>query len=169
MPLWHIYHPPAVFTDQASKAGLAKNIMSIYTDFGMPAFYVNVIFHPTPGHNVFIGGVPQSLPSGESSAETLPRPFIRLVGEHIAYNHGSNTEGMKQFCDQFDKGQKDLFAVVVKVIKPYIGDKGYDWEYHVDETPTDFWRVQGLKPPPYGSEGMKVWVEANKAVPWEKL
>ncbi|KAH8910122.1 hypothetical protein BR93DRAFT_966170 [Coniochaeta sp. PMI_546] len=158
MPLWHIYHPPTAFSDQDSKAALAKDITSIYTRFGMPAFYVNVIFHPTPGQDVFIGGTPQSLPSGELTSETLPRPFIRLVGDHIAYNHGPKTDKMIAFCDKFDQ-----------VLKPHIQDKGYDWEYHVDETPTDFWRVQGLKPPPFGSEAMKMWAKGNKAVAWEKL
>jgi phenylpyruvate tautomerase PptA (4-oxalocrotonate tautomerase family) len=103
MPLWHIYHPPTAFTDPASKAALAKDITSIYTGFGMPAFYVNVFFHPIRGQDLFIGGTPQSLPSGESNSETLPRPFIRLVGEHIAVNNGPNPEKMKRFCDRFDK------------------------------------------------------------------
>lgn len=103
MPLWHIYHPPQVFPDAASKASLAKDITAIYTRLGMPAFYVNVLFHPTPGDTLFLGGVPQSLPSGETDATTLPRPFVRLVGEHIAWNSGADTAGMGRFCDKFDK------------------------------------------------------------------
>lgn len=105
MPLWHIYHPPAAFADQASKAALAKDLTALYMSYGMPAFYVNVLFHRMPGTDVFIGGIPQSLAPGEdrSKTKTLARPFIRLVGEHIAVNNGPDPEKMKAFCDRFDE------------------------------------------------------------------
>lgn len=44
---------------------------------------------------------------------------------------------------------------------------GYDWEFHVDETPTGLWHVGGLRAPPNGSDALKMWVEENRAVPWE--
>lgn len=105
MPLWHIYHPPAAFADQASKAALAKDLTALYMSYGMPAFYVNVLFHRMPGTDVFIGGTPQSLAPGQdaSKTKTLARPFVRLVGEHIAVNNGPDPEKMKAFCDRFDE------------------------------------------------------------------
>lgn len=31
------------------------------------------------------------------------------------------------------------------------------------------WRIQSLVPPEAGSEALKTWVEAGKAVPWEGM
>jgi hypothetical protein len=40
------------------------------------------------------------------------------------------------------------------------------WEYHIEESNRDLWRVQGLVPPPLGSEGFKLWEREGRAVPW---
>jgi hypothetical protein len=45
---------------------------------------------------------------------------------------------------------------------------GYDWEYHVEETNRDLWKVQGLVPPLQGTEAELEWVKENQPVPFEK-
>jgi hypothetical protein len=61
---------------------------------------------------------------------------------------------------------------VDKVIKPWVGDRGFDWEIAIDETPFDLWSLQGEPPPPFEPIAEKRWVEENRATaytPDEKL
>ncbi|KAH8889327.1 hypothetical protein GQ53DRAFT_843007 [Thozetella sp. PMI_491] len=155
MPLWHVFHPPSTFDNYATKRALAKAITSIYTDRGLPAFYVNVYFHAVPGEDTWIGGVAQAA-APDSGDPFLSRPFVRLVGENIAVNMGDDTARKDAFSDR-----------VTKYLTPLLQGKGYDWEFHVDETSKNMWRVQGLRAPEVGSEPFKLWVQENKAVPWE--
>lgn len=53
-------------------------------------------------------------------------------------------------------------------MKPYIEDRGLEWENHIYETPFDLWRVQGILAPPAKSEAEAVWIKENKATPWDK-
>lgn len=57
---------------------------------------------------------------------------------------------------------------VDEVLKPHVEDKGYDWEYSIEETSRDLWKVQGLVPPMPGSEAELLWVKENKATPFER-
>jgi hypothetical protein len=95
---------------------------------------------------MYIGGRPN----------TSITPFIRLKIDHIAITLPD---------------KDDVYASVTKgldaVLEPHIADKGYDWEYHVDETERRLWKVQGLNPPPWKSEAERLWREGDKAVPWE--
>ena len=36
----------------------------------------------------------------------------------------------------------------LELIKPHVADKGYDWEFHIDETPRELWQINGFIPPP---------------------
>lgn len=80
MPLWHIYHPPNTLQTPDAKSALAKDITSIYTSRGLPAFYVNVFFIPVDPSSMFIGGITR--PSNHDKAnEPCPnseKPFIRM-------------------------------------------------------------------------------------------
>ncbi|OCK76410.1 hypothetical protein K432DRAFT_360432 [Lepidopterella palustris CBS 459.81] len=145
MPLWHIYHPPTTFTTTASKRSLATALTKLYTDIGLPAFYVNVFFHSMQPSDVWIGG------------EVLERPFVRLVGEQIAVRMPDQDEVYAEWLGKVDEA-----------IKPHIHDMGYDWEYHIDETERRLWKVKGLYAPPFGSEEENMWAKENKAVPWKK-
>jgi hypothetical protein len=51
------------------------------------------------------------------------------------------------------------------VVAPYTTDRGLHTEFHVDETPQDLWMINGLWPPPGGSDGEKLWAEKNATVP----
>lgn len=146
MPLWLIHHPTGTFEDEASKESLAKDITSAYVGWGLPAFYVIVNFIKLAGTDMYIGGRPNT-----------GNPFIRLQIDHIAVR-----------LDNDDAAYNRVTASIDRILKPHIEDKGYDWEYHIDETERRLWKIQGLAPPPFKSEEEKVWIEQNKPSPWEK-
>ncbi|KAH7061502.1 putative oxalocrotonate tautomerase [Macrophomina phaseolina] len=143
MPLWVIYHPPGVFEDDASKQALSKDITKIYTDLGRPAFYVVVNFIKLPPSDTWVGG-------GKRQA----KPFVRITVDHIAGRMPNEAEIHRQFTKRTDA-----------VLKPHIEDKGYDSEYHFDETERRLWKIHGLIPPPLESEEEKTWVTENKPTP----
>jgi len=70
MPLHRIYHPPTAFSS-ADKQALSERITKIYTDRGLPAFYVVVLFIPIEKDSFFVGG---------KSTDN----FIRIVAQHLA-------------------------------------------------------------------------------------
>lgn len=43
---------------------------------------------------------------------------------------------------------------------------GYDWEYSINETDRDLWKIQGLVPPMPKSEAEGEWVRGNRPVPY---
>ena len=125
MPLWQIYHPPSTFTTPSSKQLLSADITSIYTRVGLPAFYVVVQFISTPATDTFVGG------------QNPSRPFIRIVVDHIAVHLGEDSTRMQKVVELVDVA-----------LKPHVSDMGYDWEFHIDETPRGLWMINGLVPPP---------------------
>ncbi|OCK81922.1 hypothetical protein K432DRAFT_380871 [Lepidopterella palustris CBS 459.81] len=160
MPLWLIYHPPTTFTSPTSKSALADSITKIYSPH-LPAFYVNVLFIPIEPCSFYVGGIarPSSSTTTNSSQPGADpaTPFIRVHISNIARTLPS-LEAKKRFLARVDQA-----------LKPYVEDMGYDWEYHVDETDRDLWKIQGLVPPPAGSDEEAMWKRENKAVVWEKL
>ncbi len=70
MPLWRIYSHPDIFSPE-EKTGLAKSITTLYTNLGLPAFYVNVLFIDVPEQNFLIGG-------------RQTKSMIRFSVEHVA-------------------------------------------------------------------------------------
>lgn len=114
MPHWIIYHPPDTFLDVKTKQALSNDITSIYTrpEIGMPAFYVVVTFIPIPDESQFVGGEVARSRRGEG------KPFIRLCITHIHIRLPENNEQV----------YADMTGRVDAVLKPYIADKGYDWE-----------------------------------------
>lgn len=113
----------------------------------LPAFYVVVNFIKMPENTAWVGG----------EAVSKERPFIRLAIEHIAVHAPNEDEAYRRTANRVDAA-----------IKPHIADKGYDWEFHIDETERRLWRINGLYPPPFQSEEEKVWSRENRAVPFEQ-
>jgi hypothetical protein len=148
MPLWNIYHPPSTFVDDASKQALARDILPFYTAIGLPAFYVVVNFIPMPAGTMYIGG--------ERNDESRARPFVRFALDHIAVHTPDDDAQYRRVRQRFEE-----------IVKPHVADKGYSWEFHVAETERRLWGIDGFEPPPWGSEGEKLWAERNEAVPWE--
>src|SRR3546814_18337000 len=64
---------------------------------------------------------------------------------------------------QSDEMRVNFFTYVNKLLAPFIADRGFDWELHVDETPFDLWTIQGYFPPREGTEDEKRWMTENKA------
>jgi hypothetical protein len=124
MPLWIIYHAVGIFPTSSSKQSLADAITSFYTSIGLPAFYVVVNFVPLPPGNIFMGG--KNPPTS--------RPFVRFVVDHVAIHQPSKTR------KTFAAGR------MTEMLGPHVG--GCDWELHVDETPKELWRINGIVPPP---------------------
>jgi hypothetical protein len=58
MPDWRIYHPSGTFTEPDKREKLSQDITSIYTRFGLPAFYVVVLFIEMPAATIFRAGLP---------------------------------------------------------------------------------------------------------------
>jgi phenylpyruvate tautomerase PptA (4-oxalocrotonate tautomerase family) len=144
MPLWHIYTPVDAYSADDKKA-FAVALTRRYIEHGeMPKFYVNVLFHEIAAENVLVGGEPRN-------------NFVRLVGTHIARRLPTpeSRRWWMQICEE--------------AIAPFVKDRGYDWEMHIDETPLELWQVQGLVPPPEKSEAEKLWLTKNKPVPYEAV
>lgn len=147
MPLWNIFHTEGVFDSQEIRNNLAADITKLYTSSGLPAFYVVVHFIPLPAGNVFVAGEAR-----------VGKPFVRLVVEHLAVHRSEGPEG---FAERFS-------ARINEALKPYIADKGYDWEITVNDTPRDFWRFNGIAPPPWKSEAEKMWAQTGRPSEWNK-
>ncbi|KAI5459142.1 putative oxalocrotonate tautomerase [Mariannaea sp. PMI_226] len=145
MPLWIVYHPPNTFDTHEAKEAFAGDVTNIYLRTGLPAFYVVVKFISVDPSNVFVGGKLKT-----------DKPFIRIVIDHIAFHSNDDTVMNKRTT-----------AVVDAALKPHVADKGYDWEYHIDETPRGLWKINGFAPPPFKSEAEKQWVKDNKPSAWE--
>jgi hypothetical protein len=67
-----------------------------------------------------------------------------------------------------DEARNRFLGKVDAAIKPFIADKGYDWEYSVEETRRDLWKINGMVPPMPNSKAEKVWAEGNRPVGFEK-
>lgn len=138
MPLWTIYHTENALSD-TDKAELAEKLTDIYARV-MPRFYVGIVYQEIKANNFFIGGEPA-------------RNFVRIAIEHIARSF-PGVEASRGFIDR-----------VNKVLAPYVADRGYDWEFHIDETPFDYWSINGHYPPRAGTEDEKRWKAENRPSP----
>jgi hypothetical protein len=59
-------------------------------------------------------------------------------------------------------------AVIEQELAPYVRDRGFDWEIHINETPMDLWRIQGLVPPPPESEMERIWANEDRPIPYDQ-
>ena len=139
MPLWKIYHPVGAYTRE-DKHALSKRITDIYSAVPLPKFYVVVVFQEVPQDSFYVGG------------ESV-RNFVRIHVDHIARQMTSEAQKTK------------FLALVEGAIAPFIKDRGFEWELHVDETPFDLWTVQGIRPPRAGTEDEKRWIFENRPSP----
>lgn len=138
MPLWKVYHPVGAYTP-ADKQAMAQALSGLYGRM-MPRFYVGVIFQEVDADNFYIGGEPHAR-------------FVRIWVDHIARTFAS------------DAAKAGFFRKINEILAPWISDRGYDWEIHVDETPFDLWTIQGHFPPREGTEDEKRWMAENRASP----
>ncbi|CAF1321892.1 unnamed protein product [Rotaria sordida] len=140
MPLHRIFHPLSAFSSSDKKA-LSERITALYTEKGLPAFYVVVLFIPIESDSFFVGG---------KSTDK----FVRIIVQHLA-RQLPDEERKKQFSERYENA-----------LAPFIKDKGYDWEVHVEEVSPDMWRENGLIPPIKIPEMEKEWARLNKPIPY---
>ena len=136
MPLWNIYHPPGAYSAE-DKQAIAQALTGVYGRV-MPKFYVGVVFQEIAPDSFFVGGEPA-------------KKFVRISVDHIARTF------------QSDERRVGFFKLINKLLTPWIEDRGFDWEMHVDETPFDYWTIQGHFPPREGTEDEKRWMAENRA------
>ena len=138
MPLWVIAHTPTTFSNE-EKQELAKAITTLYTKVQIPAFYVNVQFLELAPPNVYVGG-------------DIPDKYAGITIHHIARAFDSDA-AKKKFLDKVDS-----------ILTPRLKPKNMNWEYFIQQAPGDTWRMNGIVPPPTGSELEKEWLRRNKPV-----
>jgi phenylpyruvate tautomerase PptA (4-oxalocrotonate tautomerase family) len=136
MPLWKIYHPVGAFTPEDKKA-MAEALTGVYGRV-MPKFYVGVVFQEIAADSFYIGGEPTD-------------GFVRIWVDHIARTF------------QSEERRVGFFKLINKLLAPWIAERGFNWELHVDETPFDLWTIQGHFPPREGTEDEKRWMAENRA------
>ncbi|KZM72015.1 tautomerase family protein [Nocardia terpenica] len=140
MPLWHIYHPADTYSE-ADKKNFARDITDFYTGFGLPAFYVVVVFDEVDESSFFVGG--------EQATDT-----VRIVVEHLA-RHLDDPALRKRSTERLNE-----------IMAPYTRDRGLHWEFHTYESPRDLWMIAGLFPPGPGTEVEQTWARENKPLPY---
>ncbi|KAG8790149.1 hypothetical protein FRC12_012678 [Ceratobasidium sp. 428] len=141
MPLHRIYTTSGLYTPE-EKAAMAKAITCLYT-FGLPAFYVVVLFIDVAKDSFFIGG-------------ELNDKFVRFNVQHLARHFGSSEKKI-EFMSSYEQA-----------VKPFTADKGLDWEINIDEADPLTWHENGLSPPVPKTDAETIWRQANKAVPYER-
>ncbi|MFA7763258.1 tautomerase family protein [Streptomyces sp. NPDC048723] len=141
MPLWTVHHTPGIFSD-AEKHQLASAIADHYEKVGLPRFYVVTLFQETRPEDFYIGGEP--VPVG-----------VRVVIDHIA----------RRNPDQ--ESRRRTARWIRQILQPHLErHAGLPWEFHVDETSADLWMINGLVPPPCGSDAERNWAAQNAATPY---
>ncbi|KAJ5816306.1 oxalocrotonate tautomerase [Penicillium robsamsonii] len=148
MPDWRIYHPTGTFTDPDHKEQLSQAITSIYTHV-IPAFYVVVLFIEMPAATMYRAGIPCQLTEGK-------KPFVRLTFSHIA----------RHFPPGESPQRTRFMNAAHDALKPFIADKGYDWEVNGEELEREFVHINGFRIPPTDSEDEKRWIRDNEPSPW---
>jgi phenylpyruvate tautomerase PptA (4-oxalocrotonate tautomerase family) len=144
MPYWEIFTPENAFTDE-DKQQLSASITDMYVQWvNLPRFYVVVRFHDMPANSMYVGGEPAN-------------NFVRVVIDHIARR--MDDPEFRKLC----------MLAIEAALEPFVKDRGYDWEVHIDETPKDLWRTQGLIPPEGESDIERMWAKENRAVPYYDL
>ena len=142
MPLWTIYHSPGTFTaDERRK--LAETVTAYYSDqLGLPRFYVVTLFQEIPADSFYVGGEPSAR-------------AVRVTIDHIARRIPDSTL------------RRRVTAQISRLLTPLMEQYPHiHWEFHIDETSEELWMINGLVPPPAGSDTEKAWAAANATSPY---
>jgi phenylpyruvate tautomerase PptA (4-oxalocrotonate tautomerase family) len=139
MPIWHVHYPKGVY-DAQDRQAFAGKVTDLYVERALPRFYVSVVFHELVPDEFFVGGEP---------AER----FVRISIDQIALQT-PDPERRKQWMN-----------VVNRWMAPFLEERGLHSEIHIDNTPREFWTIDGIFPPPAGSADERRWIEENKPSP----
>lgn len=99
-------------------------------------FYASIVFHELPRNSFFVGG-------------KATNDFVRIWIDQIA----RATAPVRRAW---------WLERVNTALNAFARERGYRWEVHIDETPIDFWTIQGMKPPDPDSEAEKHWVKEDR-------
>jgi phenylpyruvate tautomerase PptA (4-oxalocrotonate tautomerase family) len=151
MPLWQLFVPEGAYSAEDKKA-LGERITNIYSNnFDLPRFYTTVFFHEAKPESYLVGGEPRN-------------QFVQ-----IAIVHAARTAG--QIADRLESTVADIekmfLALAHQALEPYVKDRGYEWELHVENVPHETWNIDGMEPPPPWSEAEKRWAKDNKSSPYD--
>lgn len=140
MPLHRIYSNKGTFT-AAEKHDIAKNIRKVYSV--LPAFYVVVAFVDLDPDSFYVGN------------DAVNGKFVRIVTQHLARtNIGA-------------KRTDYIVGLIQDAFKPYVQDRGLDWEIHIEEMEREGWRENGMIPPMPNTDAEKLWVKEDKPVEYD--
>ena len=118
MPIWHVYHPENLYSAK-DKQQFAAQVTVLYAELAkLPKFYVSVAFHAFSPQDFFVGAEPAT-------------KFVRISIDHIA-RLTSDPERRKKGMDTINER-----------LAPFLRQRGLHWEIHIDETPRDFWTIDG--------------------------
>ena len=143
MPKWVFHHTIGAFTAE-EKLQIACGMTKLYTSVGLPAFYAHAHFFELPPDSIYAGG-------------GTPRALTTISVYHIA-----RTFETQEIQDMFFKTLDDI-------LRPILKPKGIEWEIGIYEANRDYWRVNGLIPPPTGSDLERKWFAANNVTDEEEL
>jgi hypothetical protein len=102
---------------------------------------VVTLFHEVDRGSFYVGGEPVD-------------DVVRIAIDHVARHHA-------------DPAERELARQRINaVVQPFATGKGLHWEFHIDETPMDLWMIDGLAPPPPGSDAERLWAKENRAIPY---
>ena len=142
MPYWQIFTPANAFTHE-DREQLSQAITSIYVDYVEPP------------------------------AVLRGRPVQRHAEEHHVRRRESEQQlrpdlhRPRRATDGHRGAARACMTAIEDKLAPFVKERGYDWEVHIDETPIDLWRTQGLVPPPPYSDIEKLWATENRPIPYE--
>jgi hypothetical protein len=141
MPFWKFFTPPGLWPAETKQA-IAQAITSqVY--YTIPPFWADVLFIEVSPQNLLVGGKPCN---GE---------FVRIEIDHIAKHHRDSATD-----------REAIKARIEKAIKPFV--EGIRYEWLAAETPRDMWHIDGLNPPPNGSESFYKWWHKGNALAWDE-
>jgi phenylpyruvate tautomerase PptA (4-oxalocrotonate tautomerase family) len=140
MPLWNVYLPVGAYSPH-EKRQFANRVTGFYEARGLPRFYVVTLFHEVDRGSFYVGGEPVD-------------DRVRVAIDHIARHYADTAS------------RESARQLIAAVIQPFAADKGLRWEFHIDETPRELWLIDGLVPPPAGSDAEKRWAKENRPTPY---
>lgn len=150
MPLWQIFAPEGAYTAEDKKA-LGERITAIYSEnFDLPRFYTTVFFHQAKPDSYLVGGEPRD-------------QFVQIAIVHAA-------RSSEQIAERLGVSLEDVNNTFLKfaheALKPYVADRGYETELHVEEAARGLWNIDSMPPPPPWSEAERRWAKDNKSSPY---
>jgi phenylpyruvate tautomerase PptA (4-oxalocrotonate tautomerase family) len=146
-----MFVPENAFTAEDKRA-LGERITDIYSNnFDIPRFYTTVFFHEAKPESYLVGGEPRD-------------KFVQVAIVHAARTADQIAERIGVSVDDLLNKFLDLAH---DAINPYVRDRGYELELHVEDAPRETWNIDGMPPPPPWSEAEKRWTKDNRSSPYE--